>query len=432
MLTAREAIEIGVAFPYAHERRQLLLGERIIVIDLYGNPLYQPTERHFDSERSSGVLAAAAIIKATGTDPNFVPDRAVKLPTGPRSYEVEPQSHQNPGPVRYVCRGEDCRAFGTARFGFTTEEEWISHWNTFHVVVMPQFVCQHAGCGATFTADPGALDKFLDHTNKRRKEEAVAGLASHRRHPILPDTTSLKLRPNPFFRPPNRHDEVPQQLSNVQAPPEDLECRTLEDRVLKLRWTFRRLFGKQVEKALIRGTEPAAKKRQQTNTPVLEVTNPEKRAKSNPGQDQETEGVTLDPSRIDPRDSSAHCELKLRMSPTVRLECFQPLETSKEVHGVTGEQKDTTHPDTTGPRPTAKPQESAKKTKSKPSKKSATSAKETDPTEAGPSSKTKRQCPNPPSSEALSTKSGSALHPRGQTEWDQLCSATDIETGQLK
>ena len=142
-----------------------------------------------------------------------------------------------------MCRGEDCRAFGTTRFGFTTEEEWISHWNTFHVAVMPQFVCQQAGCGATFAADPRALDKFLDHTNRRRQEEGTAGLARHRRHPIQPDTTSIELRPNPFYRPPNRHNEVPQRLSSVQAPPEDLYCWTLEDCVLKLRWIFRRLLG---------------------------------------------------------------------------------------------------------------------------------------------------------------------------------------------
>ncbi len=165
---------------------------------------------------------------------------------------------------------------------------------------------------------------------------------------------------------------------------------------------------------------------------MLEVTNPEKRAKYNPGQDQETEGVTPDLSRIDPRDSSAHCELKLGMSPAVQLERFQPLETNKEVHGVTGEQEDTTHPDTTGPEPAAKPQESAKKTKSKPSKKSRTSAREIDPTEAGPSSRRKRQRPTHLSNEALTTKFGSASHPRGQTEWDQLCNATDMETGQLK
>ncbi len=179
MLTAREAIEIGAAFPCAHGRHQMPLGERIIVNDLYLAPLYQPADRNFDSERSWGALTAAAVIKATGADPNFVSDRAVKTPTGPRSYEVESRTRRNPDPVRYVCRGEDCRAFGTARFRFTTEEEWISHWNTFHVAVMLQFVCQHAGCGATFAADPGALDKFLNHTNRRQKEEAAAGLAPH-------------------------------------------------------------------------------------------------------------------------------------------------------------------------------------------------------------------------------------------------------------
>ncbi len=176
--------------------------------DLYGTPLYQPADKSFELERSWGAQAVADVIRATGADPNFVSDRAVKDPTESQSYEVEPRAAQGAGLVRYVCRGEDCRAFGTARFGFTTEDEWISHWNTFHVAVMPQFVCRHAGCGATFAAGPGALDRFLDHTNRRRQEEAAA----------------MELQPNPFYRPPNRHGEVPQRLSSIRAPPEDLDC----------------------------------------------------------------------------------------------------------------------------------------------------------------------------------------------------------------
>ncbi len=223
----------------------------------------------------------AAIIKATGADPNFVSDQAIIPPSEPRSYEVEHRPRRNPGLVRYVCQGEDCRTFGTARFGFTTEEEWISHWHTFHVAVMPQFVCQHAGCGTTFAADPGALDRFLDHTTNRRKEEAAAGIMPHRRHLILPYTTSLELRPNPFFRPPNTHDEVPQRLGDVKAPPNDLDPRNHENRVLQLRWTFWRLFGRRIKQALLRATEAAAKKRQRTSSPAPEVMYPEKRVRSN-------------------------------------------------------------------------------------------------------------------------------------------------------
>ncbi len=77
MLTAREAIEIGAAFPYARGCRQMPLGERIIVNDLYGTPLYQPADKSFASERSWGSLATASVIKAMGADPNFVLDRAV-------------------------------------------------------------------------------------------------------------------------------------------------------------------------------------------------------------------------------------------------------------------------------------------------------------------------------------------------------------------
>ncbi len=89
MLTAREVIELSVAFPYARGRRQLPLGERIIVNDLYGMPLYQPAERHLESDRSSGVLAAAAIIKATGADPpapvgDVRPGAAANAPLGKR------------------------------------------------------------------------------------------------------------------------------------------------------------------------------------------------------------------------------------------------------------------------------------------------------------------------------------------------------------
>ena len=221
-------------------------------------------------------------------------------------------------------------------------------------------------------------------------------------------------------------------MSNVQAPSEDLDCRTLEDCVLKLCWIFRRFFGKRIEQALIRGTKAAAKKRHRTSTPILEVTNPEKRAKSSPGQDQEMEDTACDLSRINPQNSSAPGEPKLRISPAVWLERFQPFEIDRETPGVIDGQKGTDPPSATGPVPAAKPQGLAKKTKSKTSKKSGTSAKETDPTEAGPSLETKRQRPNPLSSGALGTKFGSALHSRSQTEWDQLCKATDMETGQLK
>ncbi len=120
------------------------------------------------------------------------------------------------------------------------------------------------------------------------------------------------------------------------------------------------------------------------------------------------------------------------MTPAVRLERFKPLEKSNRVDGTAEGRRGVTRSDNADPESTAKLPGAVKKTKSRPLKVLGTSVKGIDPTEAVPPSKMKRQRSNPPSSDALSTKFGSALHPRGQAEWDQLCSATDVETGQLR
>ena len=202
--------------------------------------------------------------------------------------------------------------------------------------------------------------------------------------------------------------------------------------MLKLRWIFRRLFGKRVEEALIKGIEAAAKKRHRTSTLVADVINPEKRAKSDPGRDREEKGPIRDLTPARPRDSSASCEPQLRMSTAVRLERFQPLGRDGEMSGVVEGQEGIPRSDTASPVPPAKAPGLTKKTKSQAAKKSGTSAQKTAPIEARPSSKTKRQRLNPPNSRASNTKFGSALHPLSRTEWEQLCKATDMDTGQLK
>ncbi len=66
MLTAQKAMELSVAFLYSRGCRQLPLGERVLVNDLYGTPLYQPSVGHLELGQQSGAQAAAAIIDAMG------------------------------------------------------------------------------------------------------------------------------------------------------------------------------------------------------------------------------------------------------------------------------------------------------------------------------------------------------------------------------
>ena len=100
--------------------------------------------------------------------------------------------------------------------------------------------------------------------------------------------------------------------------------------------------------------------------------------------------------------------------------------------GVIEGQEGIPPPRTANPTPPTKFPGSTKKVKSQMSKKSGTSAQETAPGETGPSSKTKRQRPNPPCEGASDTKFGSARHPQRRTVWERLCKATNIDTGQLR
>ena len=170
ILTVQTAMEVSAAFPYARGQSQEPLGERVIVNDFYGVPLYKPAVGPIDPDLRMGAVAAKKIITKTGADPNFVFDQAKRNPERASAYEMGFRP-LDPGPMRYACRMEDCCAVGGMRLAFSTEEELIAHWNTFHVAVAPQFTCQVQGCKATFSADPGALDCYLSHVGQKMAEE---------------------------------------------------------------------------------------------------------------------------------------------------------------------------------------------------------------------------------------------------------------------
>ncbi len=209
LLMAQEAMAISMAFPYARGPRQEPRSKRILTNDLYGIPLYQPSVGPIEPGQTTGARAAAAVIRDTGADPNFVTDWVIGRTVKPRRYEMAFRPDVDPGPMRYVCRADDCRAFGTAQLSFTTEEELICHWNMFHVAVMPQFTCQHPGCGTVFAANPGSLDRYLSHIERCRKAEADAGIPPRQCHSYEADEKALAIKPNPYYKPPGPQDEVP-------------------------------------------------------------------------------------------------------------------------------------------------------------------------------------------------------------------------------
>ncbi len=84
LLTDKEA----VAFPHARGCHQQPLSERILINDLYGTPLYQPSVGHLEPGQQTVARAAAVVIEATGANRKFLFDRAVTSTKKPQVYKV--------------------------------------------------------------------------------------------------------------------------------------------------------------------------------------------------------------------------------------------------------------------------------------------------------------------------------------------------------
>ncbi len=149
---------------------------------------------------------------------------------------------------------------------------------------MPQFTCQHSGCGAVFAANPGSLDRYLSHIERCRKEEADAGVPVGRRHSYEPNERALAVKPNPYYKTPSSQDEVPQRLARVITPPVSRYSRNPGDNVRNIHWAYRRIFERKIRQAYDRPASTDNKKCRRSDTSLNRPDKARKRHKSSSSQ----------------------------------------------------------------------------------------------------------------------------------------------------
>ncbi len=146
---------------------------------------------------------------------------------------------------------DDCCSVGGLRLAFSAEEELVAHWNTFHVAVAPQFMCQVPGCHIIFAADPGALDRYLAHIEQKMTEEEGSRRPRRELHSLDGALSGeVAVKPNPFFKPPSSVHGIPRWQAEVMAPP---KCRASTGSrlgILNIRWGFRKIFETKVREAM--------------------------------------------------------------------------------------------------------------------------------------------------------------------------------------
>ncbi len=100
---------------------------------------------------------------------------------------------------------------------FTTEEEYIAHWNSFHAAISPWFVCPANGCPYIATGEPDALDWYLDHVAQQHVTSSEGGQIERDGSETAEGTMRWGL--NHQYRWPDRRDSFqPCRRALVNAP----------------------------------------------------------------------------------------------------------------------------------------------------------------------------------------------------------------------
>ena len=95
----------------------------------------------------------------------------------------------------------------------------------------------------------------------------------------------MAIKPNPYYKPPGPQDEVPQWMARIIAPPVYRYSGNPGDKVMNLRWAYRRIFEKKVRQALERPVSTSSKKRRRSNASLTHPDGAKKRQKSGSSQE---------------------------------------------------------------------------------------------------------------------------------------------------
>ncbi len=117
---------------------------------------------------------------------------------------------------------------------FTSEEEYVAHWNSFHAALSPWFICPANGCPYVAAREPDALDWYLDHVAQQHVTSNEGGQLEREGSEITEGTIRWGL--NHQYRWPKPRDNFrPWHRASVNPPEEGQPG-------ISVRWQMRQLI----------------------------------------------------------------------------------------------------------------------------------------------------------------------------------------------
>ncbi len=166
------SLALAVAYEYLCTLRQQQsdLHERLIYSRIYGIPLIAPAEAQgirIEHRRDRAQRAATHGGRRVG----YVSDNQADEV----SHHDEVHNRWRKGETHFECHHYERFVMATVRMYFTSEEEYVAHWNSFHAAISPWFICPANGCPYVAAGEPDALDWYLDHVAQQHMTSNEGG-----------------------------------------------------------------------------------------------------------------------------------------------------------------------------------------------------------------------------------------------------------------
>ncbi len=274
-LPYRVSAPMAWEYPYAFGQAQESLQDRLVTASLYGMRLTRPGYTDPRSHpappaaaESPAVKEAACVAYVTDADVSDSQEPSCRVANGEDGREA------------FICPEACCKALEGMPYYFATVEQWIAHWNTFHVAVAPTITCIIAGCPAKFHTGPETIDAFFRHVRLRHSDLSAGG-----RWPRLNQLVRMLMGvgPNTCYWPPSAGNGPHLRPDQVNY----LSLEEMQDPFLAARWVASTEFH-----TLVHRGRPKPKKDGKTQKGGRSSSRDEPKAK------HRQDGMVLDPPQM--------------------------------------------------------------------------------------------------------------------------------------
>ncbi len=235
-------VPLALEVPYLDGLAQEALSDQLIPASLYGLTVLRLAYT-VEAVGPKSITATKTVVDSGRAYTNYIIDGDVEAHQDHDCYVGRSPQCETEGV--FTCSHPGC--MGVEGFGayFASTEQFVAHWNTFHVAISVGYNCPEVGCHHCSAPGPDALDRFLRHI--RDQHSTVWQCGQGERLPTVVKQAQFTGN-NPMYWPVPPEGGTPPtaRLCGVLPP----TAAQMENPIIAARWAVRAALMKEIRAKL--------------------------------------------------------------------------------------------------------------------------------------------------------------------------------------